>query len=181
MSTYRKHFEDLQPVGSPAFLGFVDRQREVNVSGILREEQHQEDSPAHTNKSSSVYFPYCIFSCERMNPVWTFPPVAYVGPQRLQSQSIILTAREKANQWQLPAHIVCPSGAGGLRLQCKQPWHSRNWCHITWISQLWSASSPMSQSSVSLHEPVRSLVSIKKCFLYRLLLICSILSCRYSL
>lgn len=38
--TYRKHFEDLQPIRSPAFLGFVDWQREVNISGILREEQH---------------------------------------------------------------------------------------------------------------------------------------------
>lgn len=49
LCTYRKHFEDLQPVGSPAFLGFVDRQREMNVSGILREEQYQEDGPADRN------------------------------------------------------------------------------------------------------------------------------------
>lgn len=49
LCTYRKHFKDLQPVGSPAFLGFVDREREVNVSGILGEEQHQEDSPADRN------------------------------------------------------------------------------------------------------------------------------------
>lgn len=49
LCTYRKHFEDLQPIGSPAFLGFVDWQREVNVSGILREKQHQEDSPADRN------------------------------------------------------------------------------------------------------------------------------------
>lgn len=44
--TYREHFKDLQPVGGPAFLGFVDWQREVDISGILREEQHQEDRPA---------------------------------------------------------------------------------------------------------------------------------------
>lgn len=44
--THRKHFENLQPIRSPAFLGFVDRQGELNVPGVLREEQHQEDSPA---------------------------------------------------------------------------------------------------------------------------------------
>lgn len=46
LCTYRKHFEDLEPIGCPALLGFVDGQRKVNISGILREEQHQEDSPA---------------------------------------------------------------------------------------------------------------------------------------
>ena len=45
MCTYREHFEDLQPIGGPAFLCFVDRQREVNISCVLGEEQHQEDSP----------------------------------------------------------------------------------------------------------------------------------------
>lgn len=43
--THRKHFEDLQPIRSPAFLGFVYWQRKVNIPGILREEQHQKDSP----------------------------------------------------------------------------------------------------------------------------------------
>lgn len=44
--THRKHFENLQPIGRPAFLGFVDGQGELNIPGVLREEQHQEDSPA---------------------------------------------------------------------------------------------------------------------------------------
>lgn len=52
-------------------------------------------------------------------------PAVYVslGPQRLQSQSIILTASERANQWQLQAHILRPCGARGeaLQLQRKQP------------------------------------------------------------
>jgi len=48
--TYWKHFEDLQPIGGPAFLGPVDRQGEVNVPGILREEEYQEDSPADTKR-----------------------------------------------------------------------------------------------------------------------------------
>lgn len=55
--TYRKHFKDLQPVGSPAFLGFVDWQREVNIPGILREEQHQEDSPADRKKLFTLGLP----------------------------------------------------------------------------------------------------------------------------
>lgn len=46
--THREHFENLQPVGRPAFLGFVDWQGEVNVSSVLREEQHQKYSPVDT-------------------------------------------------------------------------------------------------------------------------------------
>lgn len=65
--TYRKHFEDLQPVGSPALLGFVDRQRKMNVSGILRKEQHQEDSPADRNNLPSDK---CVFiSCAVYSPL----------------------------------------------------------------------------------------------------------------
>lgn len=49
--THRKHFEDLQPIRSPAFLGFVYWQRKVNIPGILREEQHQKDSPVEKKQS----------------------------------------------------------------------------------------------------------------------------------
>lgn len=63
--TYREHFKDLQPVGGPAFLGFVDWQREVNISGILREEQHQEDRPASEGRfflvSMVLVIPYDDF------------------------------------------------------------------------------------------------------------------------
>lgn len=62
LGTYRKHFEDLQPIGSPAFLGFVDWQREVNVSGILREEQHQEDGPVERNNLVVFIIFYTVYS-----------------------------------------------------------------------------------------------------------------------
>lgn len=52
MLTYREHFKDLQPVGGPAFLGFVNWQGEVDIPGILREEQHQEDGPASEGRFS---------------------------------------------------------------------------------------------------------------------------------
>lgn len=69
LCTYRKHFEDLQPIRSPALLVFVDWQREVNVSGILREEQHQENRPADRNNlpqfdapqsENCVHYYYCL-------------------------------------------------------------------------------------------------------------------------
>lgn len=55
MCTHREHFEDLQSIRSPAFLGFVYWQWKVNIPGILREEQHQKDSPVEQNRVITSY------------------------------------------------------------------------------------------------------------------------------
>lgn len=107
--TYRKHFEDLQPIRGPAFFGFVDWQREVYISGILREKQHKEDSPKDRNKHIMYYFLYCTFLGKIINSVgscFSFSCLCLTGTPEGQSQSISQTASEGANQWQLQAHIL---------------------------------------------------------------------------
>lgn len=63
MSTHRKHFEDLQSIRSPAFLGFVYWQWKVNIPGILREEQHQKYSPVEQNNVITSLFTLFYNSC----------------------------------------------------------------------------------------------------------------------
>lgn len=124
LCTYRKHFEDLQSVGSPAFLGSVDWQREVNVSGILREEQHQEDSPTDRNSLPQFDGPQCVFifsytvySPESTNPACTcstsFCLRPTQTPEALKPINYPNCLRKKANQWQLQARILHPCGVRG--------------------------------------------------------------------
>lgn len=103
MCTHRKHFEDLQPVRCPAFLGFVDRQWEVNIPGILREDQHQKDSPADRNQLLIFYL--VQFTVEMMFGSMNHFLACLTKTPGGQSQSISLTATTETNQWQLQAHI----------------------------------------------------------------------------
>lgn len=132
--TYRKHFEDLQPIRGPAFFGFVDWQREVYISGILREKQHKEDSPKDRNKHIMSYFLYCTFLGKIINSVgscFSFSCLCLTGTPEGQSQSISQTASEGANQWQTTGTYPIPverEKRPSSQPQCKQPWHSKKWC-----------------------------------------------------
>lgn len=44
-STHREHLEELEAVGGPAFLGFVDGKWQLHVASVLRKQQHQKDRP----------------------------------------------------------------------------------------------------------------------------------------
>lgn len=54
--THREHLEELEAVGGPAFLGFVDGKWQLHVASVLRKQQHQKDRPGeektHTHTHS---------------------------------------------------------------------------------------------------------------------------------
>lgn len=47
---HREHFEELEAVGGPSLLGFVDGKWQLHVASILRKQQHQKDRPEETKK-----------------------------------------------------------------------------------------------------------------------------------
>lgn len=89
-STHREHFEDLQFIGGPAFLGFVDRERELDVSGVLWENQHQKDSPADRSQDLVHLVHYSTGANVSKNMPFRSQPVGGLSPLSQSCISAVL-------------------------------------------------------------------------------------------